>query len=69
VGLQMMFVAPLLLVAQLALLLLRLWVGSAFPGWSYFLESLIGALIWPLVGWLLLAPQRRPVDRDETRPL
>lgn len=69
VGLQMMFVAPLLLVAQLALLLLRLWVGSAFPGWSYFLESLVGALLWPLVGWLMLAPQRRPIDRDETRPL
>lgn len=69
VGLQVMFVAPLMLVAQLALLLLRLWVGSAFPGWSYFLESLVGALFWPLACWLLLAPQRRPIDRDETRPL
>jgi rod shape-determining protein MreD len=69
VGLQMLFIVPLLLVAQLALLLLRLWVGSAFPGWPYFLESLVGALLWPVATWLLLAPQRRPVDRDETRPL
>lgn len=69
VGLQMLYIAPLLLVAQLALLLLRLWVGAAFPGWSYFLDSAIGTLLWPLVTSLLLAPQRRPVDRDETRPL
>ncbi|MFM8246515.1 MAG: rod shape-determining protein MreD, partial [Burkholderiaceae bacterium] len=24
---------------------------------------------WPLVCWLLLAPQRRAVDRDDTRPI
>lgn len=66
---QVLFIAPLLLVAQLALLLLRLWVGAAFPGWTYFVDSLVGALLWPVVTWLLLAPQRRPVDRDETRPL
>jgi rod shape-determining protein MreD len=29
----------------------------------------VGALIWPFVSGLLLAPQRRPIDRDETRPL
>jgi hypothetical protein len=50
-------------------LLLRLWVGGTFPGWLYFTDSLAGALIWPLIHALLLAPQRRPVDRDETRPL
>ena len=27
------------------------------------------ALLWPLAGWVLLAPQRRPPDRDENRPL
>jgi rod shape-determining protein MreD len=66
---QTLFVLPLLLVAQLASLLLRLWVGGTFPGWLYFTDSLVGALIWPLIHALLLAPQRRPVDRDETRPL
>jgi rod shape-determining protein MreD len=66
---QTLFVLPLLLVAQLASLLLRLWVGGTFPGWLYFTDSLAGALIWPLIHALLLAPQRRPVDRDDTRPL
>jgi rod shape-determining protein MreD len=27
------------------------------------------ALLWPVASWLLLAPQRRPPDRDENRPL
>jgi rod shape-determining protein MreD len=69
VGLQMLYVAPLLLLAQVVLLLLRLWVGGAFPGWVHFLDSVVGALIWPFASGLLLAPQRRPIDRDETRPL
>ena len=66
---QGLYVAPLLLVAQVASVLIRLWVGGGFPGWSYFADSLLGALLWPLVVWLLLAPQRRPIDRDDTRPL
>jgi len=27
------------------------------------------ALLWPLASWVLLAPQRRPPDRDQNRPL
>src|SRR5258706_15203755 len=66
---QVLFVTPLLLLAQLASLLIRLWVGGAFPGAAFFLESVCGALLWPVVSWLLLAPQRRPVEKDDTRPL
>ncbi len=66
---QVLFIVPLLALAQLASLLIRLWVGGTFPGWWYFADSVVGALIWPVVHWLLLAPQRRPVDRDETRPI
>ncbi len=69
VGVQILYVAPLLLLAQAVLLLLRLWVGGVFPGWWHFLDSVVAALLWPLASALLLAPQRRPVDRDETRPL
>ena len=62
-------VLPLLLVAQLASLVVRVWVGGAFPGWGYFLQSGVGALLWPVASWLLIAPQRRPIRRDATRPL
>ncbi len=58
----------LLLIAQLASLAIRMWVGGTWPGWMYFGESAVGAVLWPLISWLLLAPQRRPTDRDETRP-
>lgn len=68
-GAQALHILPLLLVAQLASLLIRLWVGGRFPGWSYFIESAVGAALWPAISWLLLAPQRRPIERDETRPL
>jgi len=69
VGAQALHIFPLLLIAQVASLLIRLWVGGQFPGWSYFAESVVGAVLWPVISWLLLAPQRRPVERDETRPL
>jgi rod shape-determining protein MreD len=69
VGAQALHVLPLLLVAQLATLAIRMWVGGEWPGWVYLAESVVGALLWPVVSWLLLAPQRRPIERDETRPL
>ncbi len=67
---QSLFVLPLLLVAQLASAAVRLWVGGASGSWWVgLIESAVGALLWPLVNWVLLAPQRRPISRDETRPL
>ncbi len=68
-GAQALHVLALLLLAQLVSLAVRLWVGGTFPGWGYFLPSLTGAVLWPLVSWILLAPQRRPLERDDTRPL
>jgi len=60
----------LLLVAQLASAAIRLWAGGASPGWWFgLLASALGAAIWPLINSLLLAPQRRPAKRDDTRPL
>ena len=68
-GVQALHVLPLLLVTQVVQLLVRLLVSGRFPGWLYFLESFSTALLWPVVSALLLAPQRRAVDRDETRPI
>jgi rod shape-determining protein MreD len=68
-GAQALHVLALLLLAQCVSLAVRLWVGGSFPGWGYFAGSLTGAAIWPLVSWILLAPQRQPLERDDTRPL
>lgn len=66
---QMLHVLPLFLLTQCIVLLVRLAVGGAFPGWPWFLQSASCTLLWPLADWLLLAPQRRAVDRDENRPI
>ena len=43
--------------------------GGMFPGWELILAPVFEALLWPVVTWLLLAPQRRAPDPDENRPL
>ena len=37
--------------------------GGMFPGWELLLAPVFEALLWPLVTWVLLAPQRRPPIR------
>lgn len=66
---QALHVFLLLFGAQVVGLIVRLIVGGRFPGWLYFTESAVAALIWPVVAWILLAPQRRAINRDDTRPL
>jgi len=68
-GVQALHVLPLMLVTQIVQLLVRMIVGGRFPGWLYFAESLTTAVLWPFISAILLAPQRRAVDRDETRPI
>ena len=66
---QALHVFPLLLFAQAIQVVVRFLVSGKFPSWWYFLESLVAVALWPLITWLLLAPQRRAVDHDHTRPI
>ena len=66
---QAVQVLPLFAVATTLSLLVRLAAGATFPGWSIFVAPVAEALLWPLASWLLLAPQRRPPDPDQNRPL
>jgi len=66
---QALHVLPLLVLMQVVQMLIQALVSGKFPGWYYFASSLVSAALWPLVTWMLLAPQRRAVDRDETRPI
>lgn len=66
---QALHVLPLFLLAQLVTLLVRLVAGGMFPGWTLWLAPLAQAALWPLASLLLLAPQRRPPDPDQNRPL
>lgn len=69
IGTQALHVLPLLLLTQAVQLLIRFLASGQFAGWTYFLESFVSVALWPLVTWILLAPQRRAVDRDHTRPI
>src|SRR2546427_268635 len=62
--LQSLHIALILLVTQAAVLLVRLAAGDQFPGWPIVVGPLGGAVLWPLVTWLLLLPQRRP-EREQ----
>lgn len=42
------YVFILLLVAQLTLMILKLFAGNEAPGWYYFLPSVTGILLWQL---------------------
>ena len=66
---QAMHVAILLVGAKSVEVLVRLAAGAQFPGLTLIVGPLLGALLWPVVSFVLLAPQRRAVEIDETRPI
>jgi rod shape-determining protein MreD len=66
---QALQILPLFVAAHAVSLIVRLLAGGMFPGWQILLAPLFEALLWPLACWLLLAPQRRPPDPDQNRPL
>jgi rod shape-determining protein MreD len=66
---QALQILPLFVVAAVVEWLTRLVAHDAWPAWSQLLGPLCQAALWPLVGALLLAPQRRAFERDDIRPL
>lgn len=61
---QILHVVPLLIGADLVVLLVRIVAGGEFPGWSYFGGSLIAAALWPLISILFRLPQMPKSDPD-----
>jgi rod shape-determining protein MreD len=66
---QALQILPLFVAAHAVSLLVRMLAGGMFPGWEFLLAPVFESLLWPLAVWLLLAPQRRPPDPDQNRPL
>ncbi len=60
---------PLWYAAHAVSVLVRMVAGHAFPGWPILLAPVLASMLWPLVSWALLAPQRRAPDPDLNRPL
>ena len=66
---QALHVMPMLLAAQIVMVVARMFGGGEFPGVLYFVSSLVAAALWHPLTYLLLLPQYRPVERDENRPI
>lgn len=67
---QAVQILPLLLLSQAVQILVQALRGAAMPDLLVMLAGpVLDAALWPLATVLLLAPQRRPPDRDDTRPL
>ena len=66
---QTVQVLPLLAAAHAVSFAVRMIAGGMLPGWELMLAPVFESLLWPLACWVLLAPQRRPPDPDENRPL
>lgn len=55
----------ILLIAQFAVFLTGLLGGTYFPDWYYFFPSVTGALLWPVISFLLGIPQKPKNDPNE----
>lgn len=66
---QALQVLILLLAAQVVQMIVQMIVNDKSFSWLFFVESFVAAALWPVVTVLLLAPQRRAVDKDLERPI
>lgn len=64
VTLQVLHVIPLLLLNDAVVLLLRMAAGGDFPGFRYFIGSLVSGVLWAPVSVLLKLPQRQKLEPD-----
>jgi len=64
-GLQALHVGAIMVVGQSVALLVRVVAGDGFPGWAMLVGPAAGAILWPVVSWVLLIPQRR-AEREQT---
>ena len=66
---QTLHVLPLVLLAYALQWLVRWLAGDGPPSGALWVAPVLTAACWPLATRVLLAPQRRAPDPDDTRPL
>jgi rod shape-determining protein MreD len=66
---QALHVLALLLATQIVMLVARLMGGGDYPGLFYLTSSFVAAALWHPLTYLLLLPQYRATERDDTRPI
>jgi len=66
---QILLVLPFLLLAQVIQMLVQFVINGRYASWMHLLDGGVAALLWPLLTIVLLAPQRRAIEKDLDRPL
>jgi rod shape-determining protein MreD len=66
---QTLQVLPVFVAAAVVEWLTRLVADEAWPHWQQLIAPLLQTALWPVLGALLLAPQRRAHNPDDIRPL
>ena len=61
--------ADVFVLAALVEWVIRFFTDDLLPQWPQLIAPLLQSALWPVFGHVLLAPQRRPVERDDIRPL
>jgi rod shape-determining protein MreD len=62
---QILHVLVILLLMQVIVLAVRAAAAGEYPGWWYFVPSVVGALLWPVTRFLFTIPLRSRRDPDE----
>jgi rod shape-determining protein MreD len=66
---QTMHIIPILLSARFLSLIIRSVLNGSAPDLTALISPLLAALLWPVLLWLFLVPQRTPINVDLNRPL
>lgn len=63
---QAMHMLPVFVLAKLPGVMVMAWLAGRWPGWDWALGGLLTAALWPMVGWVLLLPQRHDDDVESS---
>lgn len=63
---QALHMLPIFVAATLLGLMVSAWLMGAWPGWVWLQGAILTGLLWPVLGWVLLLPQRRIDETDGT---
>jgi len=63
---QAIHMLPVFVLANFVTQIAQAWLAGRWPGWDWALGALLTAAIWPLLGWVLLLPQRRLDDVESS---
>lgn len=66
---QALHILLILLFTQTIQFVVQFVINHQFPHWFYFSKSFMCAILWPVITWFLLVPQRCPNYFDENYPI